>query len=73
MEITKKYFEERSLYSPFRNVILEAVFDFLREMAVFKKIVKCDGIMFASSVLKGSCKFCMKCFMTCGMNYYEMD
>ena len=33
-----EYFEERSLYSLFRNVISEAVFDFLREIGVFYKI-----------------------------------
>ena len=30
LEIGKKYFEERSLYSLFRNVIPEIIFDFLR-------------------------------------------
>ena len=29
LEIRKKYFEERSLYSLFRNVIPEMIFDFL--------------------------------------------
>ena len=29
-EIRKKYFEDKSLYSLFRNVIPEVVFDFLR-------------------------------------------
>ena len=38
LEIRKKYFEERSLCSLFRNVILEIVFDFLREIGVFDKI-----------------------------------
>ena len=38
MEIRKKYFEERYLYSRFRNVIPEAMFDFLREIGVFYKI-----------------------------------
>ena len=35
LEIRKKYFEERSLYSLFRNVIPEIIFDFLREIGVF--------------------------------------
>ena len=30
LEIRKKYFEERALYSLFRNVIPEIIFDFLR-------------------------------------------
>ena len=34
----KKYFEEKSLYSLFRNVIPEIIFDFLRELGVFYKI-----------------------------------
>ena len=38
VEIRKKYFEERSLYSLFRNVIPEIIFDFLREVGVFYKI-----------------------------------
>ena len=38
LAIRKKYFEEKSLYSPFRNVIPEVVFDFLREIGVFYKI-----------------------------------
>ena len=38
LEITKKYFEETSLYSLFRNVIPEIIFDFLREIGVFNKI-----------------------------------
>ena len=37
-EISKKYFEERSLYSLFRNVIPEIFFYFLREIGVFYKI-----------------------------------
>ena len=32
LETRKKYFEEKSLYSLFRNVIPEVVFDFLREI-----------------------------------------
>ena len=35
LEIRKKYFEEKSLYSLFRNVIPEIIFDFLREIGVF--------------------------------------
>ena len=38
LEIRKKYFEDRSLYSLFRNVIPEIIFDFLREIGVFDKI-----------------------------------
>ena len=36
LEITKKYFEEKSLYSLFRNVIPEKK-DILREIGVFYK------------------------------------
>ena len=38
LEIRKKYFEERSLYSLFRNVIPEIIVDLLREIGVFYKI-----------------------------------
>ena len=38
LETRKKYSEEKSLYSLFRNVIPEVVFDFLREIDVFYKI-----------------------------------
>ena len=38
LEIKKKYFEDRSLYSLFRNVIPEIIFDFLRGIGVFYKI-----------------------------------
>ena len=38
LEIRKKYFEQKSLYSLFRNVIPEIIFDFLREIGVFYKI-----------------------------------
>ena len=38
LEIRKKNFEERSLYSLFRNIILEIIFDFLREIGVFYEI-----------------------------------
>ena len=38
LEIRKKYFEEKSLYSLFRSVIPEAIFGFLREIGVFYKI-----------------------------------
>ena len=38
LEIRKKYFEEKSLYSLVRNVIPEVVFDFLREIGVFYKV-----------------------------------
>ena len=38
LEIRKKYFEERSLYSIFRNIIPEIFFDFRREIDVLYKI-----------------------------------
>ena len=38
LEIRKKYFEEKSLYSLFRNMIPEITFDFLRKIGVFYKI-----------------------------------
>ena len=38
LEIRKKCFEEKSLYSLFRNAIPEIIFDFLREIGVFYKI-----------------------------------
>ena len=38
LEMTKKYFEERPLYSLFRNVIPDKKIDFLREIGVFYKI-----------------------------------
>ena len=38
VEIRKKYFEERSLYSLFQNESPEVIFDFLREIGVFYKI-----------------------------------
>ena len=38
LETRKKYFEEKSLHSLFRNVIPEVVFDFLREIGVFYKV-----------------------------------
>ena len=38
LEIRQKYFGENSLYSLFRNVIPEIIFDFLREIGVFYKI-----------------------------------
>ena len=38
VEIRKKYSEEKSLYSLFRNVIPETVFDFLREIGVFYRV-----------------------------------
>ena len=38
LETRKKYFEEKSLYSLFRNMVLEVVFDFLREIGVFYKV-----------------------------------
>ena len=38
VEIRKKYFQERSLHSFFRNVISEIMFDFLKEIDAFYKI-----------------------------------
>ena len=38
LETRKKYFEEKSLYLLFRNVIPEVVFDFLCEIGVFYRI-----------------------------------
>ena len=38
LEIRKKYFEEKSLYSLFQNVNAEVAFDFLREIGVFYKV-----------------------------------
>ena len=46
LEIRKKYFEEKSLYSLFRNVIPEIIFDFLREIGVFLQNMKCVKVMF---------------------------
>ena len=38
LETWKKFFEERSLYSLFRNVIPEIIFDFFGGIGVFYKI-----------------------------------
>ena len=38
LEIRKKYFEEKSLYSIFRTVIPEMILYFLQEIGVFYKI-----------------------------------
>ena len=38
VEVTKKYFLERSLYSLFRNVNLENSFDFMKEIGMFCKV-----------------------------------
>ena len=38
LEIRKKYFKKRSLYSLFWNVSPEVVFDFVREIGVFYKV-----------------------------------
>ena len=46
LEIRKKYFEEKSLYSLFLNVILEIIFDSLRETGVFLQYMKCVKVMF---------------------------
>ena len=41
LEIRKKYFEERSLYSPFRNVIPEIIFDSCERLVCFTKYEVC--------------------------------
>ena len=41
LETRKKYFEGKSLYSLFRNVIPEVVFDFLRKIGMFTKYEVC--------------------------------
>ena len=46
LEIRKKYFKEKSLYSLFRNVIPEIIFGFLREIGVFLQNMKCVKVMF---------------------------
>ena len=38
LEVRKKYFKQKSLYSLFLNVSPEIIFDFLRETGVFYKI-----------------------------------
>ena len=38
LEIRKKYFKEKSLYSLFWNVIAEIIFDFFQEIGVFYKM-----------------------------------
>ena len=38
LEVRKKYFEQKSLYSLFRNVSPEIIFDFLREIGLFYQI-----------------------------------
>ena len=38
VEVTKKYFEERFLYSLFRNVNPEKMFDYLKEIGMFDKV-----------------------------------
>ena len=66
MEVRQKHFEERSLYSLFRNVVPDAIFDFLREIGVLKKKKKkmmCNGVMFVLSVLREcSCRFLCEMF-----------
>ena len=60
LEISKKYFEERSLHPLFRNVIPEIIFEFLREIGVFYKIWsvwrKCLCEVFLKSCLKILCE-----------------
>ena len=38
VEVRKKYFEVRSLYSLLRNVNLEKVFEYLKEIGMFYKV-----------------------------------
>ena len=64
LEIRKKYFEEKSLYSLFRNVIPEVVFDFLREIGVLQSM-KCVKVMFVWSVFKELFKKIMELFTIC--------
>ena len=51
LDTRKKYFEEKSLYSLFRNVIPEVVFDFLREIGVLQNM-RCVMVMFVWSVFR---------------------
>ena len=41
LEIRKKYFEEKFVYSLFRNVIPDIIFDFMREIGIFTKYEVC--------------------------------
>ena len=52
LEIRKKYFEEKSLYSLFRNVIPEIIFWFLTRDWCVLQIMKCVKEMFLWSVFK---------------------
>ena len=62
------YFEDKSLYSLFRNVIPEVVFDFLREIGVLQNM-KCVKVMFVWSVFKELSKvFYVERFKICFMN-----
>ena len=74
LEIRKKYFEETSLYTLFRNVIPEIIFDFLREIGVFHKIWsvlrQCLCEVFVKRVVQ---KFYVKCFTICFMNNQETN
>ena len=38
LAVRKKYFEDRSLYSLFRNMNLEKIFDYLKEIGMFYKV-----------------------------------
>ena len=38
LEARKKYFEERSLYSLFRNVKPEKIFDYVKEIGIYYKV-----------------------------------
>ena len=69
LEIRKKYFEEKSLYSLFRNVIPEMIFLFLaRDWCVLQNM-KCVKEIFVWSVFKELCNFCyMERFTICLMN-----
>ena len=38
LEVRKKYFEDRAVYSPFWNVNPEKMFDYLKETGMFYKV-----------------------------------
>ena len=68
LEIGKKYFEERSLYLLFRNVILDKIFDFLREIGVFYKILSVSRKCLCEVFLKSCLIFYVERFKICFMN-----
>ena len=71
VQISKKYFAERSLYSLFRNVIPETIFGFLRLVCSIKCEVCWSNVCvkyYEREKKNKPCKFYVKCFVTCGMN-----